>query len=98
MGKTNPVIIHRADCGYYIFTRFVVNTTSNFPLSKKPSNVSGVLLESADIQCLPANGVLRVTILWSLKKSSSTYSANPQRSSFSAVTGPVETHAFSTWN
>jgi hypothetical protein len=29
---------------------------------------------------------------------SSTYSANPQRSSFSAVTGPVETHAFSTWN
>jgi hypothetical protein len=29
---------------------------------------------------------------------SSTYSANPQRSSFSAVTGPVETHAFSKWN
>jgi hypothetical protein len=29
---------------------------------------------------------------------SSTYSANPQLSSFSAVTGPVETHAFSTWN
>jgi hypothetical protein len=29
-------------------------------------------------------------------ESSSTYSANPQRSSFSAVTGPVETLAFST--
>jgi hypothetical protein len=39
------------------------------------------------------NGLLRC--LW---EASSTYSANPQRSSFSAVNGPVETHAFSTWN
>jgi hypothetical protein len=32
-----------ADCGYYIFTRFLVNITSNFPLSKVPSNAVHIL-------------------------------------------------------
>jgi hypothetical protein len=39
-----------------------------------------------------------LAIVMEICQPSSTYSANPQRSSFSAVTGPVETHAFSTWN
>jgi hypothetical protein len=42
-----------ADCGYYIFTRFLVNTASNFLLSKVPSNavhISNVRIFSVCLQ------------------------------------------------
>jgi hypothetical protein len=46
---------------------------------------------------LPKSGIW-LQMVPSIQPPSSTYSADPQRSSFSAAPGPVEIHAFSRWN